>query len=454
MDVPEAETLHGKVQLRQKEHRLRVLNLAIKYRNRKFIAHPYSQVMLNTIAYKGSGKWNQLSFKTKFLLMILYTLFMPLCMLGYMFTAPNRLTKKMETSLCKLLALVAMSAFQDKYDSFLRLSPLKETFCVWVKVLVQKKQLILFKHLPRRNIYSFTYLSIFIAVIIGIWVVGIIVQEIKQAMFQKVVYLQMQIKLKSCATLFIKNHHFVLNYLTVLVYTKTIIHLSVACTCSFNRIEGTVETLFWALFGHVEFPAFETDENSKITMVTGQILFAVYSLASILVVLNLLIAMLNNSYKKVDKEKDTKFKFARTRLWMYYISEVSPLPPPFNLIPVEKIASAVRWLARRYNWVKKCLGCIKAEEIKSDTVKTNQKRRRVVIKNLIHRYFSGKQNTLRKEPDKNTTPSDEDTPEEEDEVQTKLMEVTKTLQSLQKAVHQFRRKTPAEKSRYQTKKLK
>ena len=46
--------------------------------------------------------------------------------------------------------------------------------------------------------------------------------------------------------------------------------------------------------------AFERDENSKITMVTGQILFAVYSLASILVVLNLLIAMLNNSYKKVD----------------------------------------------------------------------------------------------------------------------------------------------------------
>ena len=61
---------------------------------------------------------------------------------------------------------------------------------------------------------------------------------------------------------------------------------------------------------------------------------------------------------------------------------------------------------------------------------------------MIHRYFSGKQNTLRKEPDKNTNPSDEDTPEEEDEVQTKLMEVTKTLQSLQKAVHQFRRKTP------------
>ena len=58
-----------------------------------------------------------------------------------------------------------------------------------------------------------------------------------------------------------------------------------------------METLFWALF---EFSAYETDKTSEITMVTGQILFAVYSLASILVVLNLLIAMLNNSYKKVD----------------------------------------------------------------------------------------------------------------------------------------------------------
>ncbi|CAH3190125.1 unnamed protein product, partial [Porites lobata] len=139
-----------------------------------------------------------------------------------------------------------------------------------------------------------------------------------------------------------------------------------------------------------------------------------------------------------QKEKDTKFKFARTRIWMYYIREVSPLPPPFNLIPVEKIASAVRWLARRYNWVKKVSPELNTLNLVIMIFSANSKRRRVVMKNLIHRYFSAKRNTLRKEPDKNTTPSDEDTPEEEDEVQTKLMEVTKTLQSLQKAVHQFR----------------
>lgn len=45
-----------------------------------------------------------------------------------------------------------------------------------------------------------------------------------------------------------------------------------------------------------------------------------------------------------------KWKFVRTRLWMYYVSEASPLPPPFNLVPVEKAATGVRWLARRYRW--------------------------------------------------------------------------------------------------------
>ena len=70
--------------------------------------------------------------------------------------------------------------------------------------------------------------------------------------------------------------------------------------CSFGRIEGTFRILFWALFGHVDFSTFDTNKNAEITKVTGELLFAGYSLASVLVALNLLIAMLNNSYKKVD----------------------------------------------------------------------------------------------------------------------------------------------------------
>ena len=67
---------------------------------------------------------------------MLYTIVMPLCILGYMLTPSNRFTKKLEIPLFKLmsqassvlwfLVLVTASAFQDKYDSFLRLTPLSK----------------------------------------------------------------------------------------------------------------------------------------------------------------------------------------------------------------------------------------------------------------------------------------------------------------------------------------
>ncbi|KAJ7377796.1 hypothetical protein OS493_026363 [Desmophyllum pertusum] len=137
LDMPELEKMKDDVHLKDKEKRLRVLNLAIKYQNMKFIAHPYSQVMLNSVVYKGTSGWHKLSFPVKLVLVMLYTLFMPLCMLGYMLTPTNRVTKKLEIPLFKLmsqassviwfLVLVTTSAFEDKYDTFLRLSPLSRS---------------------------------------------------------------------------------------------------------------------------------------------------------------------------------------------------------------------------------------------------------------------------------------------------------------------------------------
>ena len=109
----------------------------------QFITHPYCQVMLSSALCNGASGWHQLSFPIKLVLTILYGIVMPLCMLGYMFTPINRFTKKLEIPLFKLmsqassvlwfLVLVTMSAFQDKYDSFLRLSPLsKLDRNVWV----------------------------------------------------------------------------------------------------------------------------------------------------------------------------------------------------------------------------------------------------------------------------------------------------------------------------------
>lgn len=67
-----------------------------------------------------------------------------------------------------------------------------------------------------------------------------------------------------------------------------------------RRIEGVLSTLFWALFGHADKSTFNTNENAEITEITGHLLFATYSLASVLVAMNLLIAMLSNTFKKVS----------------------------------------------------------------------------------------------------------------------------------------------------------
>ena len=49
----------------------------------------------------------------------------------------------------------------------------------------------------------------------------------------------------------------------------------------------------------MDLSTFDTTENSEITSTTGELLFAVYSLTSVLVALNLLIAMLSNTFQTV-----------------------------------------------------------------------------------------------------------------------------------------------------------
>lgn len=57
--------------------------------------------------------------------------------------------------------------------------------------------------------------------------------------------------------------------------------------------------LFWDLFGLSELEDLQTEENFIITQYTGELLLGLYSIASILVAINMLIAMMANSYQRV-----------------------------------------------------------------------------------------------------------------------------------------------------------
>lgn len=67
------------------------------------------------------------------------------------------------------------------------------------------------------------------------------------------------------------------------------------------------------------------------------LLFGSYSVINIIVLLNMLIAMMSNSYQIISERSDIEWKFARSHLWISYFDEGNTLPAPFNLVPTTKM---------------------------------------------------------------------------------------------------------------------
>ena len=57
--------------------------------------------------------------------------------------------------------------------------------------------------------------------------------------------------------------------------------------------------LFWYLFGKSALKDLNTTEDFVITQYTGEILLALYAILSVLVAMNMLIAMMSNTYQRV-----------------------------------------------------------------------------------------------------------------------------------------------------------
>lgn len=66
-------------------------------------------------------------------------------------------------------------------------------------------------------------------------------------------------------------------------------------------------------------------------------MFGSYSVINIIVLLNMLIAMMSNSYQLISEHADVEWKFARSQLWMSYFEDGGTVPPPFNMFPSVKL---------------------------------------------------------------------------------------------------------------------
>lgn len=105
----------------------------------------------------------------------------------------------------------------------------------------------------------------------------------------------------------------------------------------FSNLFETSQSLFWASFGLVDLMAFELQGIKGFTRFWALLMFGSYSVINIIVLLNMLIAMMSNSYQIISERADTEWKFARSKLWMSYFEDGDTIPPPFNLCPSLKV---------------------------------------------------------------------------------------------------------------------
>ncbi|XP_040929500.1 short transient receptor potential channel 4b isoform X3 [Betta splendens] len=160
---------------------------------------------------------------------------------------------------------------------------------------------------------------------------------------------------------------------------------------AFTTLFETVQSLFWSIFGLISLHVTNVDPKHEFTEFVGSTMFGTYNVISLVVLLNMLIAMMNNSYQHIADHADIEWKFARTKLWMSYFEEGGTLPSPFNILPSPK---SVFYL---FKWIKthlfkrpsrnrcKCfemLGRRAAENVRLSHEYQN------VLKNLMKRYVA------------------------------------------------------------------
>ncbi|XP_040907822.1 short transient receptor potential channel 4-like isoform X2 [Toxotes jaculatrix] len=146
---------------------------------------------------------------------------------------------------------------------------------------------------------------------------------------------------------------------------------------AFSTLFETLQSLFWSIFGLISLYVTNVDADHQFTEFVGATMFGTYNIISLVVLLNMLIAMMNNSYQHIADHADIEWKFARTKLWMSYFEEGATLPAPFNIIPSPKSS----WYLMC--WIKKQV-CKRTNSKRPETFGSLGE----VLRNLVKRYVA------------------------------------------------------------------
>ncbi|XP_072015780.1 LOW QUALITY PROTEIN: short transient receptor potential channel 4-like [Amphiura filiformis] len=158
------------------------------------------------------------------------------------------------------------------------------------------------------------------------------------------------------------------------------------CRPPFGSIPDTMATLFWALFGLPDLEILDLKGvNHVFTEFIGTALYAAYHVIAIVVLLNVLIAMMSNTYTRIEEDADIQWKFSRSKLWMSFFEGRGTVAVPFNCIPTPKtVWYIIKWFR---DWMRGEKSRQKKQERSKAFMEERNRQYQEIMGKLVKRYI-------------------------------------------------------------------
>ncbi|KAF6039559.1 hypothetical protein EB796_002122 [Bugula neritina] len=272
------------------------LRLAIKYKQKEFVAHPHCQQLLASIWYEGLPGFRRLHIAYRILMICTIGVLAPLWAILYILAPMSIFGKLMRKPFIKFIIHSA-------------------SYIIFLFLLILTSQRIDFSpnssNKGRKSEYRGATPNV-IEWLITCWVIGRMVVDITKfgviyflvnfsfacGLNQLFWYYSMSRQLECEAKPELVRNSHNQQAKTMFYEVKYFIVISQDCLC-FSLFE-IMQTLYWALFGLVGLDTMTLKEDHSFTQLAGKTMFGVYSYISIIVLINMLIAMMNTSYQIIS----------------------------------------------------------------------------------------------------------------------------------------------------------
>ncbi|CAH1772636.1 unnamed protein product [Owenia fusiformis] len=349
----------------QNKIKLERVRLAIKYEQKRFIANPICQNQMETLWYEPVAWIQHRNTFLKILSLFLFALSLPFLLAIY-FIAPKSkvadfvrspLIKFMSSSSCYLTFLFLIIALATRDEGHLWSADLccdKVTKALFVCIIVWVIESMMLRsrhNFPLPQPHHLADMFFALANVLSFTRLAHLLPASQQLGPLMISFGQMMKDVTRFLFVF---------FLVFMAFVCGLTSLYQIYVCDenthFNELQRSIGSLFWATFGMGDKTSPEVAMENvnlldkdfrKWTETVGSVLFASYILAGVVVLLNMLIAMMNNSFQEIYEDKDVEWKFARAKLRIQYFEHGMTVPAPLNLIPNPK------YLCYLFQWVKK-----------------------------------------------------------------------------------------------------